>query len=100
MSTSRDTIAYLLEQLEPLDVRARAMFGEYGLYCDGRLVGLVCDDRLLLKPSPASSGLAEEAAYPGSRPYRRVPDATVDDAAALQGVVAGTAAHMPEPRRR
>jgi len=28
MSTSKETIAFLLAQLEPLDVRARAMFGE------------------------------------------------------------------------
>ena len=42
MSTSKKTVASILEQLEPLDVRARAMFGEYGLYCDEKIVGLIC----------------------------------------------------------
>lgn len=43
-------VAYVLELLEPLGgCTARAMFGGYGIYRDGRIFGLVLDDRLFLK---------------------------------------------------
>ena len=56
MSTSKETVAFLLAQLEPLDMRARAMFGEYGVYCDEKFVALVCDDTFFLKPTHAADG--------------------------------------------
>lgn len=48
------------------------MFGEYGLYKDGKLVALVCDDQLFVKPSqPARDfigSIVEAAPYPGAKP--------------------------------
>ena len=46
MVTSKQTIADLLAQLEPLDVRARAMFGEYALYLGEKVVALKADDAI------------------------------------------------------
>lgn len=43
-------ITYILEQLgEKKDIRARAMFGGYGLYQDGIFFGLVANDILYFK---------------------------------------------------
>ena len=57
MSTQPSTIDYLLEQLGSAgSVSARKMFGEYGLYCDGKIVALVCDDQFFLKPTPEGVG--------------------------------------------
>ncbi|SET45602.1 TfoX/Sxy family protein [Stigmatella erecta] len=43
-------VEYTLELLEPLGpVRARAMFGGWGLYCDGVMMGLIIRERLYLK---------------------------------------------------
>ncbi len=59
MATSKDTVAYVLEQLEPLDVRARAMFGEYGFYCDNKIVGFsYAAARTLSARAAASTSLA------------------------------------------
>lgn len=98
MSTSRDTIAFILEQLEPLDVRARAMFGEYGLYCDGKVVGFVCDDTIFLKQSPASTGLELGPAYPGSKDYAIVSADLLEDSDALRAMVRATAESLPAPK--
>jgi TfoX/Sxy family transcriptional regulator of competence genes len=58
MATQRATIDFLLEKLrEPRRFSARAMFGEYALYAEGRVVALVCDDRLYVKILPASQAL-------------------------------------------
>jgi hypothetical protein len=73
MSTNKDTVARILEQLEPLDVRARAMFGEYGLYCDEKVVGLICGDVLYVKPTEISAEFGSDAdlapPYPGAKEY-------------------------------
>ena len=54
MATRKETIEHILDQLAPLPVRARAMFGEYGLYCGEKFVAVICDDTLFVKPTPGS----------------------------------------------
>lgn len=38
MATRKGTSEFVLDQLDPLNVRVRAMFGEYALYCDEKTV--------------------------------------------------------------
>lgn len=50
MATKESTIEYILDQLSGVkDVRARKMFGEYAVYCQEKVVALVCDDELYVK---------------------------------------------------
>lgn len=98
MSTSKETIAYLLEQLEPLDVRAKAMFGEYGIYVDEKITVLVCDDTVFLKPTAASEGFEEAPPYPGAKPYRLIPADVFEDADRFRTVVEASAALLPAPK--
>ena len=42
MSTQKETIAFILQILGSEHFTARAMFGEYALYADGKVVALVC----------------------------------------------------------
>ncbi len=98
MSTSKDTIAYVLEQLEPLPARARAMFGEYALYCEDKVVGFVCDDTIFLKQNPATAGLDLGPAYPGSKDYAIVNADLLEDSAALRAMVQASADALPAPK--
>ena len=102
MATLKETIARLLEQLEPLNVRARAMFGEYALYCDEKLVALVCDNTVFLKPSPASAGLGIHLVpappYAGAKDYFVIGDAIVRDDEAFRRVIQETAGALPPPK--
>jgi TfoX/Sxy family transcriptional regulator of competence genes len=74
MTTSQGTIDFLLDQLAGLPrVRARKMFGEYALYCDEKVVALVCDNQLFVKITPpgralVGEGYVEGEAYPGAKP--------------------------------
>ncbi len=101
MSTSRNTVAYILDQLAPLPVRARAMFGEYGLYCDERIVALICDDTLFMKPSPIAEDFLSETdlapPYPGAKGYYVVPEDRLEDRAWLQEFVMRTTMALPAP---
>ena len=50
MATSRSTTEFILDQLSAVpNVRVRKMFGEYALYCDEKVVALICDDQLFVK---------------------------------------------------
>jgi TfoX N-terminal domain len=50
MASSKSTIEYMTGQMRLAGtITARPMFGEYGVYCDGKIVALVCDDQLFVK---------------------------------------------------
>lgn len=64
---SREYVDYLLDQLAPLgEVRARAMFGGYGIYLERVMFGLVADDAFYLKIDTVSRPTFEAA---GSEPF-------------------------------
>ena len=81
----------------------KRLFGEYGLWLDGRIVALVCDDQLLLKPTAAGRALLggtppEVPPYPGAKGWLLVED--LDDGEALRRLLRETAAALPAPKRR
>lgn len=46
---------YVLDQLSALpELRAKAMFGAYGLYCGGKFFAILDDGRLFFKTGPES----------------------------------------------
>lgn len=56
MATSQSTTEFILDQLSSVpNVRVRKMFGEYALYCGDKVVGLICDDQLFVKTTPAAT---------------------------------------------
>lgn len=105
MSSSPRTVDFLLEQIAAAGtVSARRMFGEYGLYCDGRLVALVCDDRLFVKPTEAGRAWlgAVDAAqpYPQAKPWYLVAEDKWDEREWLARLIEITAAQLPLPAPR
>jgi TfoX/Sxy family transcriptional regulator of competence genes len=102
MATAAATVAFLLEQTAEAGLSARPMFGEYGLYAAGKFVGVVCDDRLFLKPTEAGRALAPAAPlappYPGAKPHLQFDADLWEDAEALVALVRATAEALPAPR--
>jgi TfoX/Sxy family transcriptional regulator of competence genes len=82
-------------------VTFRRMFGEYAVYVDERVVALVCDNRLFLKPTAAGRALlhapVEGAPYPGARPHL-VLDDHLDDSDLLSALFRATRAAVPAPK--
>lgn len=73
MASDQDFVDYVLEQIQGAGVVTyRKMFGEYALYCEGKVVALVCDNQLFIKPTQAGKSfigdVVEAPAYPGARP--------------------------------
>ena len=102
MSTRPENVEELLELLAPLDVRARAMFGEYGVYCDDKFIACVCDDRFFLKPTPAADRVSGELEacppYPGAKDYWLLDDRFLSDRARARKLVQATADALPKPK--
>jgi len=101
MASSAEFVAFVVDQVEPAgSVTARKMFGEYALYARERVVALVCDDRLFLKPTPGGRRLLgtpiEAPPFPGGKPWFVVDDA-LDDPEALAELFRITALEVPEP---
>ncbi len=102
MVTSPETIEFLMDLLQDAGpVSTRKMFGEYAIYLDGKVVGLVCDDRLFLKPTPAARALIaaprEGAPYPGAKPHLLIED-ELDDPESLVRLIRAVAADLPPPK--
>lgn len=103
MATSRDMIEFLLDQLSGLrGVRARKMFGEYALYCDEKVVALVCNDQLFMKITPEGRAFVgdryeERLPYPGAKPWMLIDGDEIEESDRLRALVKLTADALPVP---
>lgn len=105
MATDPRTIERLLDALSAAgEMRAKPMFGEYGLYCDECFIGVVCNDHFHLKPTKAGLAMAPELelrpAYDGAKPSMVVPGERWDDIDWIAGLVRTTAQNLPSPKKR
>lgn len=105
MATRKETVDFLLAKLrDSKRFAARAMFGEYALYADGKVVALVCDDRLFVKILPASAeleALCEQGPpYPGAKPYYIVEEGQLSTLHNLSAILCAIAATRPAAKKR
>ena len=105
MATQQRTIDYLIEQVTSAGtVSAKPMFGEYGIYVDGKMIGSVCDDQLFVKPTASGRVHAEPVSdappYPGAKPQMLIEADRWDNAEWLGELLCVTAAELPVPKPR
>jgi len=105
MATQKQTVEFLLEKLrQPKRFSARAMFGEYAIYADGKVVALICDDRLYVKILAASKeleALCEKGEpCPGAKPHYLVDEGQLSTLHMLPKMLCDIAESLPEEKRR
>lgn len=103
MSSTQQTVDFLTDQMvEAGKITSRKMFGEYAIYCDGKVVAFVCDEMLFFKPIQEARdfiGTPEEASpYPGAKNYFKISTDRWDDSEWLTELVRLTAAALPLPK--
>ncbi len=100
MASSRQFCDYILEQFGGA-VTARTMMGEFILYCQGKIIGGIYDDRLLIKPVLPALQMAEnpqmEIPYPGAKPMLLMEE--VDDREYLQKLLDTVWSALPAPKK-
>ena len=103
MASSSDFVQYIADQCGGAgEIVAKKMFGDYGIYCDGKIFGLICDDGFYLKPTDAVRPLLRTVEmrppYEGAKDYFYITD--VDDRDYLSQLVRETCKALPEPKKK
>ena len=101
MASNADFVQYIADQCsEAGEIVTKKMFGDYGIYCEGKIFGLICDDRLYIKPTEAGLKLLRtidlRPPYDGAKDYFYIAD--VDDHEYLSSLVCETCKELPEPK--
>lgn len=78
MASSADYLSFIMDQLSDADVSSRSMMGEYIIYCKGKVIGGIYDDRFLVKPTKTALARMPDAPmqlpYEGAKPMILVDD--------------------------
>lgn len=103
MACSSDLVQYIADQCSGAgEITVKKMFGEYGIYCDGKFFGLICDDHFFVKPTDAGRSLLKSVElrppYVGAKDYFYIAD--VDDHEYLSALVKATCEALPEPKAK
>jgi len=102
MATDKSFIEFVADQINNAGlVTYRMMFGEYVIYSDGKVFGLVCDNKLFIKPTEGGrafiGNVVEAPPYPGAKNSFLIED-KLDDRQWLSELVRITARELPEPK--
>ena len=101
MASDPEFVQFVLDQLAAdCAASARKMFGEYGLYSRGTFFGVVCDNRLFVKPTVGGRAyigdVVEAPPYRGARPSFLIED-RLEDGEWLSELVRITVRELPAP---
>lgn len=102
MASDKEFVEYIVDQIENAgEIKFRHMFGEYGVYCNGKIFGLICDNKLFIKPTESGrkfiGNVVEAPPYPGAKNSFLIGE-KIDDREWLSDLVRVTVPELPEPK--
>lgn len=102
MASDQEFVDFIVVQIQKVGViTAKKMFGEYGIYCNDKMFGLICDNKLFIKPTKAGREFignpVELSPYEGAKPSFVIED-KVEDREWLSSLVKITLKELPEPK--
>lgn len=102
MASDLGFVEYVVDQLhEECEAAYKRMFGEFGLYAYGKFFGVICDNRLFIKPTEGGRAYigdpVEAPAYPGAKPSFLIED-RMDDGEWLTRLIRITTRELPSPK--
>lgn len=102
MASDIEFVKFVSDQIdESCEVTYRMMFGEYALYSKGKVVALICDDQLFVKPTDAGRSyigeVVEAPPYPGAKNSFLIGD-QIEDGDWLTQLITLTEAALPAPK--
>lgn len=104
MASSAATVEWIVKQISGAgEITAKKMFGEYGIYCDDKIIGLICDDQFFVKRTEegyAFWGTHEEAPpYPRAKPLMVLSEEEMSNKAKLAQFIQITYKHLPKQKK-
>ncbi|HTY04595.1 MAG TPA: TfoX/Sxy family protein [Rhodocyclaceae bacterium] len=102
MASDPAFVEYVCDQITAAgQIASRKMFGDYAIYCNGKVVALICDNQLFVKPTAGGRVLigrvVEAPPYPGAKPHFLIDD-RLDDREWITGLVCATERETPAPK--
>lgn len=103
MGSTADFVQFIVDLCSGAgEITAKKMMGDYCIYCDGTLFGLICDNNLYVKPTYQGAAQLKElvmrSPYPGAKEHFLITD--VDDRDYLKAVIKATLPALPRPKAK
>lgn len=101
MASKLDFVEYVCDQISGAgSITYKKMFGEYGVYCDGKIIGVICANQFFVKKTEAGAALysdcQEAAPYTGAKPHLVID--RVDDKERMARFIRATCDELPAPK--
>ena len=102
MASDLEYVEFVVDQIDSeCEMSYRKMFGEYALYSKGKVVALICNNQLFVKPTNAGKEyigkFVEAPAYPGAKPSLLIQD-QIEDRKWLSELILITERTLPKPK--
>lgn len=102
MASDLNFVEYVRDQINGAgQVSFKKMFGEYAIYCDEKVVALVCDNQLFIKPTAGGRSIigsvVEASPYQGAKPHFLISE-QLDDQHWMSNIIRLTASEIPAPK--
>ena len=102
MASDQEFVDFIVDQIENAgEITAKKMFGEYGIWSDGKIFALICDNKLFIKPTESGRAfikdIVEAPPYPGAKPSFLIED-QIDDREWISNLVRITLTELPKPK--
>lgn len=105
MASTQDFVEYVCDQMNDAGtVTYKKMFGEYTIYCDGKVLGLICDNQVFIKPTAVGEKLLPNAQrmspYTGAKAHFVLEE--LDNKEFLTEFICATCAELPikKPKKK
>ena len=102
MASDQNFVDFVMEQIKNAgEITAKKMFGEYGIYADGKLFGLICDNKLFIKPTISGrefiGNVVEAPPYEGAKPSFLIEE-KIEDSNWLSELIIISLKELPSPK--
>ena len=102
MATDKAFVDFVLDQIENAgEVTAKKMFGEYGVFSNGKIFALICDNKLFIKRTESGrdfiQNVVEAPPYKGAKLSFLIED-KIEDRDWLSELVRISLKELPEPK--
>jgi TfoX/Sxy family transcriptional regulator of competence genes len=102
MASDQKFVDFVLDQIQGAgEITAKKMFGEYGIYADGKIFALICDNKLFVKPTKSGrefiGEVVEAPPYEGAKPSFLIED-KIEDREWLSELVRVSVKELPMPK--
>jgi TfoX/Sxy family transcriptional regulator of competence genes len=104
MASDLSFVQFIVDQIGNAgDISFRKMFGEYAVYCNKKVIALICDNQFYVKPTVGGKSFIETVVeappYPGAKNYFLIED-RIEDREWMSDLARITSRELPEPKQK